>query len=130
MVAHRRFGETTVGRALTLRDVPRILMMFHAVSLALMFFRSPDFASAQLFIEGLMGAGEHSGWPVLQVFVVLACVGLHVFERWGRENSVRVLALAARSWPGAVAEGFALGLIVTMSIAVGGSGGEFIYFQF
>ena len=77
-----------------------------------------------------MGASADNGWPVLPLASVLLCALLHFLERMVRERLAGIqLALAGSVWAGA-AEGFAFGAVLALAIAVSGSSGEFIYFQF
>ena len=117
-------------RALAWRDVPRIVLLFHAVCLLWIFFRAPDFDSAMLFIGGLAGGGVVSGWPVMQCFVVAFCGVLQPLERLVREHlpGLRIY-LEERAW-GGFALGAALGAIPTLAWVTEGAGGEFSYFQF
>jgi hypothetical protein len=66
---------------------------------------------------------------VLQITVVGGCVVLHGLERVARVRAGTWLPRLS-GWPGALLEGALLGALGTALALLGGSGGEFIYFQF
>ncbi len=57
-------------------------------------------------------------------------MALHGAEHIARRELPRLQGLMATRWWGPAIEGIGLGVIVATAIAVSGSGGEFIYFQF
>jgi len=131
LACHRRFRRTDAETApLRPGDVPRIFLMFHAATLLFVFFRASTFPGALTFIEALVAGGKHHGWPVLQMLVLLVCANLHWLERAARLHIVAVRERLATTWWGIALEGCALGSVVGLAVAVGGAGGEFIYFQF
>jgi D-alanyl-lipoteichoic acid acyltransferase DltB (MBOAT superfamily) len=109
-----------VSAVLRLRDVPRIVLLFHAVCLIWVAFRAPDLATALTF------------WTALftQSYFVAACALLHVAERALHSRLPAVQARIAQAVWGPLFEGAALGAVVTASLAAAGAGAEFIYFQF
>ena len=131
LMLHRALGGRANPEApLGLRDAPRIFLWFNLFTLAWVFFRAPTFADAWLFLEGMFGAGEGTGWPPLQTGIVLACFGLHVLERVVRERLPALLDGLSRRFWGPALQGALLGVVVGCVIAVAGAGDEFIYFQF
>ena len=131
LVVHRLTGgRQDPERAVVWRDLPRIVLLFHAVCVMWIFFRATDFESAMIFIGSLAGLGEAGGWPVMQCLVVAFCVVLHPLERALRTRLPDLRAyLEERAWGGLVL-GAALGAILALVWVTGGAGGEFIYFQF
>jgi alginate O-acetyltransferase complex protein AlgI len=132
LVAHRVFrGDGRDARALGWRDVPAVIVLFHAVCLAWVFFRTPDLPSALSYLQGLAGTGSRSGgWPVLQCGVIALCAALHPLERLLRTRLPALrAAVAARPWT-CVVEGGAIGAALLIVWATAGAGGDFIYFQF
>ncbi len=111
-------------------DLWRVAAMFHAVALLLVVFRARTMGDALDFLSGLIGGGYDSGWPVLQLSVVVLCAALHPLERLARLNIARLQRVPAATWWGLPAEAVAVGIILGLSFAVSGASGEFIYFQF
>jgi alginate O-acetyltransferase complex protein AlgI len=107
-----------------------VVVTFQLICLGLAIFRASSFADAWLMIGNLLSGSYSAGWPVMQTAIVALCMAMHGIERALRPRLPRVQALVASGWWGPVAEGLALGAIVGLAIAVSGSGGEFIYFQF
>ena len=132
LVLHRALGRRPVDldAPLGLRDVPRILVVFHAVCLAWVFFRAEDFDSALAFIRHLFVGENAFGLPWIQIGVVVLCALLHLAERSLRTRLPAIRAqLAGKTWGDAV-QGALLGALVALALAVSGVGGDFIYFQF
>ena len=132
LVVHRILGRRSIDleAPLSLRDIPRILVFFHAVCLAWVFFRAQDFNSALDFITNLFAGSNDFGLPIIQITIVALCVALHIAERSIRTRLPAIRAsLAQKSW-GDAFQGAVLGTLVALSIVVSGVGGDFIYFQF
>ena len=131
LVGHRAFTRRTTptDAALRWRDLPKILLLFNATCLLWVFFRAATFADAWLFLHRLFTGNYASPWPVLPLATVLLCAVLHPLERIARERLPVLQRALGGSWGGLV-EGLALGAILALALAVSGSGGEFIYFQF
>jgi len=132
LVVHRILGRRSIDleAPLGLRDIPRILVFFHAVCLAWVFFRAQDFDSALGFIANLFAGSNDFGLPLIQITIVALCVVLHVAERSIRTRLPAIHAsLAQKSW-GDAFQGAVLGILVALSLVVSGVGGDFIYFQF
>ncbi len=110
-------------------DLPRILLFFHLVCFAWIFFRAADFGEALNFISSLCTGSYMRIWPWFQVFVVLFCMLFHFLERFARPRFKTILA-KFESRRGAAIEGLMLGLIAGLVALLGSVGGEFIYFQF
>jgi D-alanyl-lipoteichoic acid acyltransferase DltB (MBOAT superfamily) len=131
LMIHREFGRSRdADREIGLRDVPRIGATFVLVSVAWVFFRAPSFEEANLFLLGMVGAGTGTGWPLFQTGVVTLCGALHVLERVLRVRGAAIRAALSQPFWGPIVQAAGLGLVVGLAIAVGGAGGEFIYFQF
>ncbi len=132
LALHRRFGSRSgdADAPFTRGDGLRIALLFNTVCLIWIFFRAPDFATAQAFILGIFGGHDLGVWPVAQLLIVVACALLHFVERHLRSHCHEIQEqLARKSW-GPIAEGCALGVILGLTIATSGVGAEFIYFQF
>jgi hypothetical protein len=68
-------------------------------------------------------------WPLANAIIVALCGLLHVAERIGRSRLPEIRARL--SGPvGGLLEGVMIGAVWGLSLAAGGRGGEFIYFQF
>ena len=132
LVAYRLFGRLRTPRDLpvTVRDVPRIFLVFNLVCLAWVPFRAASWADAKAFYGGLFNAGYVKGWPLLPSVVVAACMTLHVAERRLRAALPRIHARVATVAWGPAMEGGLLGAILMASLLAAGAGVEFIYFQF
>jgi len=115
-------------------DWLRVVFLFQWVCLAWVFFRANSFADALVYLKtvagGVGGGYLHDAWPLVETCTVVACCLLHVAERVVRARLEGIRGyLSARAW-GSVAEGALLGAAVGLALTVGGTGGEFIYFQF
>ena len=113
-----------------LRDLPSIVLCFHAVCIGWVFFRAADVGTALLVLETIATGSYASPWPWLQVVVVGACAALHVGERVGRVHAAQLQAVCARASWGPALEGVALGTVLALAVALSDTGGDFIYFQF
>ncbi len=131
LALHRAFGRhgSASDSALRWRDLPRIFLLFQAVSLLWVFFRAATFSDAWLFIVTLFTGNYAAPWPPLPLATVLLCAALHPLERLARERLPSLQRALAGPWGGLV-EGLVLGAILALALAASGSGGEFIYFQF
>jgi D-alanyl-lipoteichoic acid acyltransferase DltB (MBOAT superfamily) len=131
LALHRWLGrpQRADERPLAWRDVPSILLTFHAVCLLWVFFRAPSFDAALGYLERLSSADYATGWPLAQLAVVASCAGLHVAERFARTHLEAIRRWLDAPWGGAV-EGALVGGVAALAIVAGGAGGEFIYFQF
>ncbi len=131
LVIHRVITKgRTESAGLSLRDLPAMVLTFHAVCALWVFFRAPDIASATTILEALVNNSWSGEWPVLQTGVVLACALLHLAERIVTEGAERIVERTRGSWPFAVTEGLAFGLTIVVVVVCNGSGAAFIYFQF
>jgi alginate O-acetyltransferase complex protein AlgI len=110
-------------------DVPRILLLFHAICFAWIFFRAESFADATTFIARIAAGPYDHFWSGMQVIVVLLCMFLHVAERFARLHFDEILAWLDDQ-PGGMVEGVILGALAGLVALFGAIGGEFIYFQF
>ncbi len=117
------------GEGLRWADVPRILLFFHVVCFAWIFFRAENFVEAVDFITRITTGTYHEFWPWFQVIVVLVCMLFHVLERFARLRFSAILVALDSRWGGAL-EGAVLGFVVGLLALFGAVGGEFIYFQF
>jgi D-alanyl-lipoteichoic acid acyltransferase DltB (MBOAT superfamily) len=132
LAAHRLWGGRAgnIERPLAARDIPGVLVTFHAAALLFAVFRAPSIADAGLFFSGFATLDFFAAWPPVQTAVVLLCVGSHFFERWLRSRLASLQHLAAVNWWGPVVEGTLAGVMIGLAYALSGAGGEFIYFQF
>ncbi len=107
-----------------------VVLLFHLVCIAWVFFRAATFGDAVRFTHGLFAGGLWTTWPLLQSALVAGCALLHGVER---QLHVRVadwqVALSARWWGPAV-QGIAFGLTLAAVVLSSGQGATFIYFQF
>jgi len=131
LAAHRALPNASADESEEVgwRDVWKILLLFHAVCLLWIFFRAPDFASAMAVLGRLMTWDYSATWPVLQCLVIGLCVALHGIERLARVHLPALRESLGGIFGGAV-EATVMGVVVALVILFGGSGGEFIYFQF
>ena len=134
LIAHRLSTSGGRGSAdeerIALRDLPAIVLCFHAVCIGWVFFRAPDVATAMTVLGTIATGSYASPWPWLQVVVVSACAALHVAERIGRVHVAELQAACGSTRWGPAVEGLALGAALALAVAVSDSGGDFIYFQF
>jgi D-alanyl-lipoteichoic acid acyltransferase DltB (MBOAT superfamily) len=122
-----QFRDGTVARPVRWRDVPSIVVTFHAVCFAWIFFRANSFAQAFDYILGLL---TMRGGPVPSDLVVLVFgLGAAAFlidlaqRNFQNETVVITWAPVAR---GLVYAALSLGIVVFS----GGTPVPFIYFQF
>jgi alginate O-acetyltransferase complex protein AlgI len=131
LVLHRAFGRGAGEEApLHWRDAPKVVLCFHAVVLPWVFFRAESFAAAWTFLAAMFRVAGAQDVPPLPALVIVLCAALHALERWARP---RLPGLRAALGDGPVAgllEGVAFGVLVALALAAGGTGAEFIYFQF
>jgi len=136
LAAHRFVVGRTSGRSASEeervrpRDLPAIALCFHATCIAWVFFRAPDFDAALRFLGGLVSTRQLGAWPAFYAGVVLLCAGFHFLERRARVDADAIQRrVEASAWLVGL-EGLAIGAVLAACIWLGGSGGEFIYFQF
>ncbi|HKU41508.1 MAG TPA: MBOAT family O-acyltransferase [Polyangiales bacterium] len=132
LMIERWFGADRVSETapLSLRDVPRIVFVFHAVCLIWVAFRAPDLGTAQTVWSALFTRSYLVSWPVLPTLIVALCAVLHLAERAVHARLPSWQSRVASAVWGPAFEGAALGAIVSASLAAAGAGAEFIYFQF
>ena len=123
--SQRPHSEDRVG----LRDLPSILLCFHAVLLAWIFFRAQTLPDASNYLRVLFTGDYSAPWPALPTLVVMLCVLLHFAERSSRLQLPHLRA-AWSDLSGSAIGGLAFGALCALALAVSGAGGEFIYFQF
>jgi alginate O-acetyltransferase complex protein AlgI len=123
-------GRGDRERPIGLRDVPRIVLLFHLVCLAWVPFRAASWHDAAAFYGGIAGRNYVAGWPLLPTAIAVLCMALHVVERSVRTKLPRMHAYIERAAWGPALEGGLLGAVLTASILASGAGVEFIYFQF
>jgi D-alanyl-lipoteichoic acid acyltransferase DltB (MBOAT superfamily) len=128
----RALGRARSDRsdALRLRDLPRILLIFHCICFAWVAFRVPTASAALAFWRALITRSYAVSWPVFPSLVVLGCAALHLAERKLRAHLPALHARVASAAWGPILEGAALGAIVSAALVASGAGAEFIYFQF
>jgi D-alanyl-lipoteichoic acid acyltransferase DltB (MBOAT superfamily) len=132
LVVHRLIGGSAndIDRPITARDIPGILVTFHAAALLFAVFRAPSLAEAGVFFSQFAAMDFFAGWPPVQTAIVLLCIGSHFFERWLRGHVAALQQLCAEHAWGPAAEGLSAGILIGLAYALSGAGGEFIYFQF
>jgi D-alanyl-lipoteichoic acid acyltransferase DltB (MBOAT superfamily) len=132
LVLHRAIGRQRVDldAPLRARDWPRIVILFHAVCLIWTFFRAETFADAISFLEVLFSGKNPFGWPMIQVAIVILCAALHLAERHLRLALPDLRSRLDNLRAGPVLEGAMLGAVLGGVLLAGGTGGDFIYFQF
>jgi len=131
LIAHRRWRHREPSDPpLRWRDLPRIVLCFHAMCLGWVFFRAESLADALTVLRGLGRLDLEGPWPGLPLAVVLLCALLHGAERWLRPRLPRVRATLGEGALGGAVEGAALGALAAAVFAASGVGAEFIYFQF
>jgi alginate O-acetyltransferase complex protein AlgI len=123
-----RFGAA--GDRLKAADWPKIFVFFHLTCLSWVLFRAENLGDALDFYSGLFGASGSIGWPLVPLLAVVFCAALHLAERWVRTGATPQSETGSRLQPLEVIEAAAVGVALAAVVAVGGSGAEFIYFQF
>jgi D-alanyl-lipoteichoic acid acyltransferase DltB (MBOAT superfamily) len=131
LMVERAFGRAAPASEAPLRarDLPRIVVIFHAVCWMWVAFRAPTLAAAVLIWKALL-LGGYTSVPVLPAVVVAISAALHLAERGLHARLPRLRDRVATSAWGPALEGAALGAILSASIVCSGAGAEFIYFQF
>ncbi|MGD9752256.1 MAG: MBOAT family protein [Acidimicrobiia bacterium] len=125
LMAHRAFG----GRAATptevpaLRDLPRVVLTFHAVCFAWIFFRADTFGGAVDYLQGLATGGLGQVNLVEHLWLGVAMIAIDVLQR--RRREVFFLDWAPH-WRGVAFGAAAVGVLVFS----GAPAVEFVYFQF
>lgn len=129
-------GGLAVERAMGLADRPRatpwgrilaILIIFHFVCFAWIFFRASSMENALLVLQGLTRWGAPL---VLAKPYLLALIALGIAINFTPRNLLDRLEIRIHRWP-LVVQGVAAGLIVVLIESMGGDGvAPFIYFQF
>jgi alginate O-acetyltransferase complex protein AlgI len=112
------------------RDLPRLVLTFHAVCFCWVAFRAPTLATAVTVWRTILLGSYHDGLPVVPTLVVAASAGLHLAERKLHARLPRMRALVATASWGPLVEGAALGVLLATAVVCSGGGAEFIYFQF
>ena len=105
----------------------QVVLTFHIVTAAWIFFRCTSFADAQSFLAGIFAgtAGAVSASPLVIGLIVLG-MGLH----FGPPRAIGDIALRLRAWPAwAMGAALALALLVVEAMRPEGVA-PFIYFQF
>lgn len=123
-------GRNGEREGIALRDVPAMVILFHAVCFAWIPFRAATWSDTSAFFRGFASGDYWSGWPLFPLGVVVASAALHWLERVGTPKLSRWGPAFANSRLGPVAEGALLGAIFTGAVAASGAGAEFIYFRF
>jgi len=132
LAVHRRLsGRAREDAPLGLRDLLKVVAMFHFAALVFVFFRAETFPVAVQVLAGLGGTRFAGDVPVLQIGVLLLCALSHALERWARTGGAqRWQERCARHAWGPPVEGLALGGVLALALAAAGQGAAFIYFQF
>ncbi len=122
-------GPHTTGRGAwpLARAAGQVLLTFHIVCLAWIFFRAEDFAGAFVYLRQL---GRFSGDLVVVTPFLAALIGITLLAQFVPSNSVERLARQIEGVPIAfLAAGFAVALLAIDLVAPEGTA-PFIYFQF
>ena len=105
-----------------------VILTFHIVTLAWLFFRSAEFSTSVEYLEGLfaMRGGDNLLLTPLALFLIALGMLLHFMPRDGIERSAVVLRRVP-AWGVAV-----FGVVVLVAIEAMGPEGvaPFIYYQF
>ena len=131
LALHRPFARTgaTGDEPLQWSDAGKIFVFFNVTCLLWIFFRAPEFSGAIAILGRLFSFDYGATWPVLQCLVIAFCVVLHGIERWLRVHAESIRGTLG-GITGGVLEAAIMGTIVSLAVIFGGSGEEFIYFQF
>ena len=121
-------GSAAGGGVLPLvRGMVQVVLTFHIVCLAWIFFRAEDFASAFVYLGTLF---ELSSDLFVVTPFLAALIGMTLLAQFGPANSAERLARYAENWPvAAIAAFFAVALLAIDLVAPEGTA-PFIYFQF
>lgn len=132
LVVHRiaSKGRTVERERIALRDVPAMVILFHAVCLAWIPFRAGTWSNASTFFRGLASGNYWSGWPLVPLGIVGASAALHWLERAGTAKLHQWGTALGASRLGPIIEGALLGALFTGAVLASGAGAEFIYFRF
>ncbi|WP_052664327.1 MBOAT family O-acyltransferase [Nitriliruptor alkaliphilus] len=127
LVVHRRLRRPERRRDLALRDLPSILVTFHAVTFAWIFFRAPTFADARSVI-GAIVTWRDRDLPLDLPWVLAAAVVLTLTIDLAQRRTGWQLPFP--TWP-RVARGLAYGTAAVLFVVFSGQPIQpFIYFQF
>ena len=127
LAAERAWGVRPADGKPNGRDLPRILLTFHLVCLAWVFFRAASFGAAVDYLQGILVF--RSGWPTgdNSLWLAVAAILVVLFELNQRRQNEQEAALR---WP-ALSRGLAYGAMATLILIFsGGTPVPFIYFQF
>lgn len=114
----------------TLRDVPAMVVLFHAVCLAWIPFRAATWSDTLAIVRRLPSGNYLTGWPLLPLAIVFLAAALHWAERVTLPKLPLLGTRFAASRLGGMAEGALLGVIFMSAVLASGAGAEFIYFRF
>jgi D-alanyl-lipoteichoic acid acyltransferase DltB (MBOAT superfamily) len=108
-------------------DVLGVVVTFHLVCLAWVFFRAPTLASSWTYLRGIVVQGGYvTPRPILDTIIYLPLVLLVDLPAWLRREEQPV----SDRWPW-LARGLSYGLMLVACLWIGAPGGTpFIYFQF
>jgi D-alanyl-lipoteichoic acid acyltransferase DltB (MBOAT superfamily) len=126
LVAHRRFGGRAVAPSEVppWGDLPRVVLTFHAVCFAWIFFRAETIAGATDYLRGLVTGGFRGIDLVEHLWLAAVLIGIDVLQR-RKHNEVFLLELSPW-WRGVLTGAAAVGVLVFS----GSPSVEFVYFQF
>jgi alginate O-acetyltransferase complex protein AlgI len=127
LVVHRRLRRPERRRDLALRDLPRILVTFHAVTFAWIFFRAPTFADARSVV-GAIVTWRDRDLPLDLPWVLGAAVVLTLTIDLAQRRTGWQFPFS--TWP-RIARGLAYGTAAALFVVFSGQPIQpFIYFQF
>ncbi len=117
-------GRRPAGRA---RRFVGVLLTFHLVAFAWVFFRAESFGDARDYLRGLLHFGQAPGWNELEVALYVGCA-LALDFLLERRRDEPLSMLVSRRW---VPESVALALLIVLTLLVGENHVvPFVYFQF
>lgn len=106
---------------------------FAITTLAWVYFRAPDVATANAIVRGMFGAGGELNAPTGWYVVAAMLLVLHRLEAWWIENFDEISAAAGERWmllPGPVQAMAAFPVLLIIVAITKVVRGAFIYFQF
>ncbi len=132
LAGHRALCGRSDGsdRPLQARDAPAVFAMFNAAALLFVVFRVTDPALGLAFFRGLAALRDPAAWPLVPTAIVGLCALSHVLERRLRRHAGALRSALGSGARAALLEGAAIGAIFALATLAGGTGAEFIYFQF
>ncbi len=124
--AFRKMDDRPADVMPGIRDIPNVLLTFHLVCFAWIFFRANTFGQAADYIAGFTNLGV--GFDIGDVIIVLGAIGVSFFLDFAqRKAKSHVPMVNWRPIPLGAALGTGITAIILFS---GGAAVPFLYFQF